>query len=106
MQLRDYQQNMVQQTAEMWNAGKPNVLGQLSTGGGKSIILSTTVQQHYGYSVVIAHRTELVSQLSLTLGRFGIRHNIIAPKDTIREIVATHHIEFQRGFYDPNAECF
>lgn len=106
MQLRDYQQNMVQQTAELWNAGSPNVLGQLSTGGGKSVILSTIVRQHDGYSVVIAHRTELVSQLSLTLAGFGIRHNIIAPKDTIREIVATHHVAHQRSFYDPNAVCF
>ena len=106
MQLRDYQQNMVQQTAQLWNAGSPNVLGQLSTGGGKSVILSTIVQQHNGYSVVIAHRTELVSQLSLTLAGFGIKHNIIAPKDTIREIVATHHVAYQRGYYDPNAVCF
>ena len=71
-----------------------------------SVILSTIVQQHNGYSVVIAHRTELVSQLSLTLAGFGIKHNIIAPKGTIREIVATHHIAYQRGFYDPNAVCF
>lgn len=106
MQLRDYQQNMVQQTVELWNAGRPNVLGQLSTGGGKSVILSTVVQRHHGYSVVIAHRTELVSQLSLTLAGFGIKHNIIAPKDTVREIVATHHVAHQRGFYDPNAVCF
>ncbi len=97
---------MVQQTADLWNAGSPNVLGQLSTGGGKSVILSTIVQQHSGYSVVIAHRTELVSQLSLTLASFGIRHNIIAPKPTVREIVATHHIAHQRSFYDPNAICF
>lgn len=106
MQLRDYQQNMVQQTAELWNAGTQNVLGQLSTGGGKTVILSTIVQQHPGYSVIMAHRTELVSQLSLTLAGFGIRHNIIAPKDTIREIIATHHIAYQRGYYDPNAICF
>jgi len=97
---------MVQQTAKLWNSGSPNVLGQLSTGGGKSVIISTIVQQHAGYSVVIAHRTELVSQLSLTLASFGIRHNIIAPKNTIREIVATHHVAHQRGFYDPNAICF
>ena len=97
---------MVQQTVDLWHDKTPNVLGQLSTGGGKSAILSTIVQEHYGYSAVIAHRTELVSQLSLTLAKFGIKHNIIAPKATIREIVATHHVEYQRGFYDPNAECF
>jgi len=97
---------MVQQTLEAWNAGHVNVLGQLSTGGGKSLIITSLIQQHTGYSVVIAHRTELVSQLSLTLAGFGIRHNIIAPRSTVREIVATHHIAHQRGFYDPNATCF
>src|SRR5690606_385405 len=72
---------------------------------GKTVILSTLVKQHQGYSIVIAHRTELVSQLSLTLAGFGIRHNIIAPKSTIREIVATHHVAYQRGFYDHTAPC-
>ena len=106
MKLRYYQEDIIRQTTELWNNGIKNVLGQLSTGGGKTVILSTLVKQHQGYSVVIAHRTELVSQLSLTLAKFGVKHNIIAPKATIREIVATHHVEYQRGFYDPNATCF
>lgn len=106
MQLREYQRKMVHETSSLWNEGQKNVMGQLSTGGGKSVILSTIVQQHDGCSVVIAHRTELVSQLSLTLGNFGIKHNIIAPRPTIREIVATHQIAYQRDFYDPNATCF
>lgn len=106
MQLRYYQQEIIEKTTELWNAGTQNVLGQLSTGGGKTVILSTLVKQHNGYSIVIAHRTELVSQLSLTLAKFGILHNIIAPKSTIREIVATHHVEHNRGFYDPTATCF
>lgn len=106
MQLRYYQQEIIEKTTELWNAGTQNVLGQLSTGGGKTVILSTLVKQHNGYSIVIAHRTELVSQLSLTLAKFGILHNIIAPKQTIREIVATHHVEHNRGFYDPTATCF
>lgn len=106
MQLRPYQHDIIQQTGELWSEGVVNVLCQLSTGGGKSLILSTIVQQHAGYSVVIAHRTELVSQLSLTLAGFGIKHNIIAPRATVREIAATHHIAYQRGFYDPGAACF
>jgi len=106
MELRDYQRTMVEQTQHAARDGHKNVLGQLSTGGGKSAIISTLVQEHSGYSVVLAHRTELVSQLSLTLGKFGIHHNLIAPKDTVREIIATHYIEFGRSFYDPTAVCF
>lgn len=106
MKLRDYQRGIVQQTQDLWNAGATNVLGQLSTGGGKSVILSTIVKEHLGASVIVAHRTELVSQLSLTLAGMGIRHNIIAPKSTVKEIVATHHIAFQKGFFDPQARVF
>lgn len=105
MQLRDYQQRLVQQVYNKWLEGNQNVLAQLSTGGGKSVILSSIIANHDGYSIAIAHRNELIGQLSLTLARFGIRHNIIAPKNTIREIVAIHNIELQRGYYDPNAPC-
>lgn len=106
MKLRDYQQNMVHQTQDLWNNECVNVLGQLSTGAGKSVIISTLIKQHQGYSIVIAHRTELVSQLSLTLGSFGIKHNIIAPKNTIRQVIATHYNDFEQNYCESNAPCF
>jgi superfamily II DNA or RNA helicase len=80
-------------------------MAQLSTGGGKTVILSKIISEHNGYSIAIAHRNELVSQLSLTLARFGIRHNIIAQRGTIREIIAIHHLELKKSFYDPQAVC-
>lgn len=103
MQLRDYQLQMVQQVNDAWGAGCQNVLGQLSTGGGKSVIIAALLQQHTGHSIVIAHRKELVSQLSLTLAGFGMQHNIIAPRENIREIIATHHIAHQRSYYSTQA---
>ncbi len=103
MQLRDYQLQMVQQVNDAWGAGYQNVLGQLSTGGGKSVIIAALLEQHTGCSIVIAHRKELVSQLSLTLAGFGIQHNIIAPRENIREIIATHHIAHQRSYYATQA---
>ena len=101
MILRDYQQRIVTQTQEAWGSGVSGVMAQLATGGGKSVIISDLVQRNDGMSLLIAHRTELISQLSLTLAKFGMRHNIIAQRDTIREIAATHHIETGSGFYDP-----
>ena len=106
MQLYDYQEVLVQQIYSSWNQGHQNVMAQLSTGGGKTVILSHIVAAHQGASVIIAHRTELVGQLSLTLARFGIKHNLIAPITTRREIVATHHNELQRGYYYPQSSCY
>lgn len=103
MQLRDYQLQMVQQVNDAWSAGCKNVLGQLSTGGGKSLVIAALLQRHVGHSIVIAHRKELVSQLSLTLAGFGIPHNIISPSENIREIIATHHIAHQRSYYNTQA---
>lgn len=105
MQLRDYQHEIVKNVYESWSAGAVNVLAQLSTGGGKTVILSKVLSDHIGYSIAIAHRVELVSQLSLTLARFGIRHNIVAQKSTIREIVAIHQADLKRSFFDPHAKC-
>lgn len=106
MQLRNYQLDIVQQIYNCWENGAINVMAQLATGAGKTIIISKIIADHIGYSLTIAHRNELVSQLSLTLARFGIRHNIIGTKLTIREIIAIHNLELKRSYYDPNATCF
>ncbi len=106
MQLRDYQLDLVKLIQNCWGQGSINVMVQLPTGAGKTIIISKIIEEHVGYSLAIAHRNELVSQISLNLARFGIRHNIIGTKSTIREIIAIHHLELQRSYYDPNATCF
>ncbi len=76
---------------------------RLDTGGGKTVILSALVSEHAGASAVIAHRQELVSQLSLALARNGVRHNIIAPTAVKRAIVAEHVDRVGTSWFDPNA---
>jgi superfamily II DNA or RNA helicase len=105
MRLRDYQIKAVHDIYANWANGHKNVMLQLATGGGKTVIMSHILANHHGYSVAIAHRLELVSQISLTLARFGIQHNIIAQKATIREIISTHLLEFKKSWYDPLALC-
>lgn len=105
MKLRHYQIDLIQKIYEHWNQNKINVMIQLPTGAGKTVILSKIVQEHIGHSITIAHRNELVSQLSLTLARFGIRHNIIGQRGVIREIIAIHLFELKKSYYDPNAIC-
>jgi len=103
MKLRDYQEQVVQDIYRAWMNGATNVLAQLATGAGKTVLFSHIIAQHKGYSIAIAHRVELVSQISLTLGRHGVRHNIIAPKRAVRDIVTMHMNELGRSYYHPQA---
>jgi DNA repair protein RadD len=92
-----------------WNEGDRNVLAVLPTGGGKSVIVSDIVldRHHMGATqCVIAHRTELVGQMSLHVARRGIKHRIIAPKAVVGQIMAEHRREFAgRSFINPDANC-
>lgn len=104
-QLRDYQDELYNDIKSSWGAGNVNVLAVLPTGGGKTVVLSRIVFDFPGASCVIAHRQELVSQISIALARNGVRHRIIGPDNVIRNIVQLHMFELGVSFYDPNAKC-
>lgn len=103
--LRPDQNDFVGQIHAAWNGGAQNVVGVASTGFGKTVCLGHLVEQHPGASCVIAHRQELVGQISLTLARYGVRHNIIAAETTVRAIAALHVQEFGACYYTPSAKC-
>jgi DNA repair protein RadD len=90
---------------QAWNQGAQNVVGVAATGFGKTVCLSHMVEQHPGASAIIAHRQELVGQISLMLARYGVRHNIIASDATRRAIAANHIAEFGSCYYTPSARC-
>lgn len=50
---------------------------------------------------VIAHRNELVSQMSCHLARAGIVHRVIASKNTVRQIINEHREIFGKSFVSP-----
>lgn len=101
--LRDYQISGIEQINAAWAGGVQNVLYQLSTGGGKTVIAAEIFNAHRGGAIAIAHRMELVGQLSLTLAKYGIYHDIIAAKQTIRNIISTHMYELKKSYYCPGA---
>lgn len=105
MELRQYQYDAINNVYNAWNQGSKNISLVIPTGGGKTIVFSHILAHHKGYSIAIAHRMELVSQISLTLARYGVRHNIIAQKSVIREIVSMQVQEFGKRYHDPNAAC-
>ena len=70
-----------------------------------TVTFGTILAEHEGASCAIAHRRELVGQMSVTLARLGARHRIIAPDGTIREIVSRHLADVGRSYYDANSRC-
>ena len=107
MKLRDYQQNISDDVYQAWEGGARNVLVQSHTGGGKTVILTDIVQRANVPTVIIAHRLELVSQLSLALARAEIQHGLVLPTPAIQEVIKLHFGLFegkQRGmrhYYTP-----
>lgn len=78
IELRDYQKSLIAQTYQAVREGKRRILLQLVTGGGKTTIFSQIVRDFVGKrgdrAMLIAHRVELISQMSQRLGRMGVRH--------------------------------
>ncbi len=103
MKLRFYQQSAKDEIYQHWNSGAQNVGVALATGSGKTVLFCNIIAEHPGHSIAIAHRVELVSQISLTLARHGIRHRIIAQKRSIRDIIAIHMNQVGKSYYDPQA---
>lgn len=90
---------------QAWNQGAQNVVAVAATGFGKTVCLGWLHEAHQGGSCIIAHRQELVSQISMMLARYGVRHNIIAADATRRAIAAQHVAEFGACYYTPSAAC-
>lgn len=67
------------------------------------MIFSSILADHKGAAIAIAHRQELVGQISLALNSFGVRHRIIAPVKTVKLITAMHLRKHGVSFYDPGA---
>lgn len=102
--LRDYQQKAVDEVYNSWQAGNRNVALVMGTGLGKSVCMSSIAlnfkNQHRNVAV-IAHRNELVTQMSCHLARVGIFHRVIASKNTIRQIINKHRKNFGKFFVSP-----
>lgn len=89
IQLRDYQQDLVDRLRKSYASGKKSPLVVLPTGGGKTTVfsyVSNSASKNGKVVWLIAHRQELVRQISMTLARFDCMHNIVAPEPIVRSI--------------------
>ena len=78
----------------------------LPTGAGKSVIVSQIIQDGYQQGMseaVIAHRNELVTQMSCHIAARGIPHRIIGSDSTIAQATRKHREKFKQSFHNPSA---
>ena len=104
--LRDDQQGLKSDIYSHWNQGARNVLAVLSTGGGKSVIASDITldgAKQDMQQLIIAHRNELVGQMSGHVSNRGIPHRIIASDATVAQITRQHRKKYGRSFVNPSA---
>ena len=88
IKLRPYQEQLKADVYHQWQLNPmANVCMQCPTGGGKTRIVASIVHEHTGAAICIAHRNELVSQLSMALAECGVRHRIIADEKVRRAII-------------------
>lgn len=104
--LRDDQADLEHRIESDLNHGARAVLGVLSTGGGKSVIMSHSVlndARREMPQIVMAHRNELVSQLSMHVAKRGIPHRIIGSDQTIAMIRRQHRAALGQVFVNPSS---
>lgn len=104
--LRPYQEKLVKDTYQQWDAGKQFVAMVSATGSGKSMTLTAIVAKERDrgqYVLVLAHRQELITQLSDTMGRMEIRHQVIAANKVVRFAAKQSMENHGINYVDPNA---
>ena len=104
--LRPYQEKLVKDTYQQWDAGKQFVAMVSSTGSGKSMTLTAIVAKERDrgqHVLVLAHRQELITQLSDTMGRMEIRHQVIAANKVVRFAAKQSMENHGVNYVDPNA---
>lgn len=106
IKLRDYQTESIDKVFNKWKKVN-NVLLVLSTGSGKTVSFCKVVEKisvnEKKPSAIIVHRKELLSQISLTLCKFNIHHNIISPPSVVKQIISLQRKDFGKQFYNHNS---
>lgn len=107
--LRNYQKDAVDKVRSSLASGNRAPLLVLPTGGGKTTIFSyvTSSAAKKGKCVyLIAHRAELVKQISMTLARFGTPHQIVAPQSIVRQSQIEQFKTYGKSLVDPSSKVF
>jgi superfamily II DNA or RNA helicase len=102
--LRSYQLQLDEAIDTAWNKGAQIVMAVSATGSGKTVVAQKKALDMHGPGIAMAHRRELVGQLSTQWARARIPHNILAPKKTRDIIVRKHMKKLGYTTYTPHAQ--
>lgn len=107
--MRPYQAKAINDVYQCWKEGKQFVVLVMPTGSGKSATLCeiARIERDSGQVLLIlAHRRELITQLSHTLARNGLMHNILAATNTVKAAHKQQITEFGKSFVTPTSKIF
>jgi superfamily II DNA or RNA helicase len=101
--LRDYQEDFVGLIRGALRSVR-SVVGVLQTGGGKTVCFSKIASgvASRGKTVwILAHRKEIISQISMSISRFDVRHQVVANDKTVRRLISRQYLERGESFVVP-----
>jgi len=102
--LRDYQDTLLLKVHDALDEQDGHVVAVAPCGAGKSVMLAHEARECGVPNVTIAHRRELVWQISAAYCQAGIYHRIVAPEPVINSVCAMHMERFGERFYRPGAD--
>lgn len=104
MILRDTQITLKNEVYAAWQDPEvTDVMAVAPTGFGKTVVMASVAQDFDVPTCAVAHRQELVSQISLAFNREEVPHSIIAPSAVIRAVIAAQMELHGRSYYNPRA---
>jgi superfamily II DNA or RNA helicase len=106
MNLRPYQLQLKADIHAAWSAGHRNVMPVMPTGSGKTLTVADIMNDHNGAGIAIAHRAELIVQMSLAFAKYGIRHRVIGTPALAKICASVHVAELKKSFVDPRARMY
>ena len=104
MDLRNYQRKLTEDVFEAWHGGARNVLMVSPTGSGKTHTKTFIAKHADVVTCNIAHRQELVLQISESCAAAGIYHNVIAPTGVVRFCAQRHAKLYGRSYVNQEAK--
>lgn len=102
--LRPYQQDVVNEVRKSFAEGYKCPLLVAATGAGKTVMFSYIAKnaaEKNNAIIIAAHRKEIIRQISLSLARFALPHNVIAAPALVRQIKVAQFKAFGKSFVDP-----
>lgn len=105
--MRPYQQRVIDGIYSAWLSGHRAVCAVVPTGGGKTRIkahIAKTERDAGNIMLLIAHRRELIGQISMAIAEEGVMHNIICAKSALTYISTCHVNKLGRSYYSPREE--